>query len=61
MNGSYMAVDAGPTGLPSKATTDHGSWPGPRTEARRGATSAIPNPSRIGQTRWIPMEGTSFM
>jgi hypothetical protein len=49
-------VDVGPTGFRSDVTTSHGPWPGPRTKARRGTTSATLNSSRIGQTSWIPME-----
>jgi hypothetical protein len=45
-----MTIDAGPTGFPSDMTTSRGLWPGPRTDVGRGATTATPNPSRIGQT-----------
>jgi hypothetical protein len=48
-------VDVGPTGYPSDMTTSHGLWPGPRTEVGRGATTATPNPSRIGQTSRTPI------
>jgi hypothetical protein len=37
-------------------TTSHGPWPDPQTRARRGVASTTPNLSRIGLTRWIPME-----
>jgi hypothetical protein len=43
-------VDVGPIGFPSDVTTNRGPWLGPRAEARRGAASATPTPSRIGQT-----------
>jgi hypothetical protein len=46
----------GPTGFPSDMATIRGPWPSPRIEARRGATSTTLNPSRIGQTSWIPIE-----
>jgi hypothetical protein len=49
-------VDVGPTGFSNDMTTSHGPWPSPQTKARRGATSASPNPSRIGQTSQIPMK-----
>jgi hypothetical protein len=49
-------VDTGPIGFPSNMTASRGPWLGPRTRARRGATSATPSPSRIGQTSRIPME-----
>jgi hypothetical protein len=51
-------VDAGPIGFPSEVTTNHGPWPSLRAEARRGAASATPTPSRIAQTSWIPMKNT---
>jgi hypothetical protein len=54
------SVDAGPTGFRSGMTTSRGPWPGPRTGARRGAASAIPNPSRIGQTSWISMKSNFY-
>jgi ABC-type Fe2+-enterobactin transport system substrate-binding protein len=39
-----------PTGFRSATTISHGPWPGPRTEAGKGAATATPNPSRIGKT-----------
>jgi hypothetical protein len=48
-------IEAGPTGFSSDTTISHGLWPGPRTKAGRGATTAIPNPSRIGQTSQTPI------
>jgi hypothetical protein len=53
-----VTVDVGPTGFPSDVTIGRGPWPGPQAEARRGAASATPTPSRIGQTSQIPMEST---
>jgi hypothetical protein len=47
-------VDAGPTRFPCDMTTSHGPWSGPRTETGKGATTSIPNPSRIGQTSRAP-------
>jgi hypothetical protein len=41
-------IEAGPTGFRNNVTTSHGPWPSPRVEARRGAASATPTPSRIG-------------
>jgi hypothetical protein len=51
----FPSVDAGPTRFPCETTTSHGPWPGPRTEAGKGATTATPNPSRIGQTSRTPI------
>jgi hypothetical protein len=48
-------VDVGPTGFSSDTTTSRGPWPGPRTEAEKGAATATPNPSRICQTSRIPI------
>jgi hypothetical protein len=45
----YYSVDAGPIGFPSDMTTSRELWPDPWTEAGRGAATATPNPSRIGQ------------
>jgi hypothetical protein len=55
------AIDAGPIGFPSDMATSQGPWLGPRTEARRGATFATPNPSRIGQTSRIPLESNFYI
>jgi hypothetical protein len=44
----YTLVDMGHIGFPNDTTASCGLWPGPRTEAGRGATTATPNPSRIG-------------
>jgi hypothetical protein len=48
-------VDAGPTGFRSDTTTSRGFWPSPRTKAGRGAATATPNLSRIGQTSRTPI------
>jgi hypothetical protein len=48
-------VNTGPIGFPSDMTTSRGLWPSPQTETRRGAATAIPNPSRIGQTSRTPI------
>jgi hypothetical protein len=53
-------IDVGPTRFPSDMAASHGPWPSPRIEARRGAASTTPNPSRIGQTSWIPMESNFY-
>jgi hypothetical protein len=45
----------GPTVFLSDMTTSCGLWPGPRTEAARGAATATPNPSKIGQTSRTPI------
>jgi hypothetical protein len=55
---AHDVVDAGPIGFHSEVTTNRGPWPGPRAGARRGAASATPTPSRIGQTSRIPIEST---
>jgi hypothetical protein len=49
-------INARPTGFPIDMTTSRGSWLGPRTGAKRGATPATPNLSRIGQTSRIHMK-----
>jgi hypothetical protein len=54
----FLAVDAGPIGFSSNVTTSHGPWSSPWIEAGRGAASATPDLSRIGQTSWIPIKGT---
>jgi hypothetical protein len=48
----------GPIGFPSDVTIGRGPWPSPQAEARRGAASTTPTPSRIGQTSQIPMKST---
>jgi hypothetical protein len=52
---NVVSVDVGPTGFPRDMITSRGLWPGPWTEAGRGAAIATPNPSRIGQTSRTPI------
>jgi hypothetical protein len=61
MVAALMTVDAELTGFRSGVTIGRGPWPGPRAEARRGAASAAPTPSRICQTSRIPMESTFYI
>jgi hypothetical protein len=52
---NVVSVDVGLIGFPRDMITCRGLWPGPRTEAGRGAATATPNPSRIGQTSRTPI------
>jgi hypothetical protein len=46
----------GPARFHNNTTLSRGPWPSPQVGDRRDVASTTPNPNRIGQTSWTPME-----